>query len=373
MTERGAMSDSGTETDTSGEIAGAGAGAGGNARSNGRPNVAPRRAGEALLRWARRQARNLAPFATLVLMVLFFSATTDSFLNLVNLRNILAQVATLAVVSTGVTFVLLCGEIDLSIAAVAMLTGVTSSVLFGVAGLSQVVAIGGGLAAAAILGLINGFTTTRVGLPSFVATLASMQIASGLAQYVTRGNILYTIPPALKAAGGAYLGRREPWRLPVVVLAGTAALALGHVVLRYTRFGRLVYMTGSNREAARLSGIDTRRIVGACLTICAVSAGAAGMLNTGRLGSAQSYGLDDMLLDGVAAVVLGGTSLFGGEGGIKNTVVGLLIFGVLNNGLNQLQLDIFVRLWLRGVILLLALIVNVYALRLRKLATAASP
>jgi len=90
------------------------------------------------------------------------------------------------------------------------------------------------------------------------------------------------------------------------------------------------------------------------------------MLNTGRLGSAQSYGLDDMLLDGVAAVVLGGTSLFGGEGGIKNTVMGLLIFGVLNNGLNQLQLDIFVRLWLRGVILLVALVVNVYAQGLRK-------
>ena len=323
-------------------------------------------AARALSVWARRQARNLAPFITLVLMVVFFTATTDSFLNPVNLRNILAQVATLAVVSTGVTFVLLCGEIDLSIAAVAMMTGVLSSVLFGVAGLPQVIAVSGGVAAAAIVGLLNAFTTTRIGLPSFVATLASMQIASGLAQYVTRGNIVYSIPPSLKYLGGAYIGKRDPWRMPVVVLAGAVALALGHVVLRYTRFGRLVYMTGSNREAARLSGVNTRRVVGACLTICAASAGVAGMLNTGRLGSAQSYGLDDMLLDGVAAVVLGGTSLFGGEGGIKNTVIGLLIFGVLNNGLNQLQLDIFVRLWLRGVILLLALIVNVYALNLRK-------
>jgi ribose transport system permease protein len=242
---------------------------------------------------------------------------------------------------------------------------VISSVLFGVAHLPQVLALGGGLAAAAALGLVNAFTTMRIGLPSFVATLASMQIASGLAQYITRGNILYGIPPSLKYLGGAYIGAREPWRLPVVVVAGAVVLALGHLVLRYTRFGRLVYMTGSNREAARLSGINTRRIVGGCLTICAGLAGVAGMLNTGRLGSAQSYGLDDMLLDGVSAVVLGGTSLFGGEGGIKNTVIGLLIFGVLNNGLNQLQLDIYVRLWLRGVILLVALIVNVYALKLR--------
>lgn len=320
---------------------------------------------ESAARWLRQRARDLAPFVTLVVLVAFFGATTESFLDLVNLRNILMQVATLAVVSTGVTFVLLCGEIDLSIAAVAMMTGVISSILFGVGGVPGPLAVLGGVVAATALGLLNGWTTTRVGLPSFVATLATMQIASGLAQYITKGNIIYTLPPALKYLGGAYLGRREPWRFPVVVLTGMAALAIGHLVLRYTKFGRYVYMTGSNREAARLSGLDTRNIVTACLAICAGSAGLAGMLNTGRLGSAQSYGLDDMLLDSVSAVVLGGTSLFGGQGGIKNTVIGLLIFGVLNNGLNQLQLDIFVRQWVRGVILLAALIINIYALRLR--------
>src|SRR5687767_8498399 len=120
--------------------------------------------------WVRRRARNLAPFVTLVLLLLFFSITTDSFLNFINLRNILAQVATLAIVSTGVTFVLLCGEIDLSIAAVAMMTGVVSSVLFGMASLPQVLAVGGGLVAAALLGSVNAVTTMRIGLPSFVAT-----------------------------------------------------------------------------------------------------------------------------------------------------------------------------------------------------------
>src|SRR5215471_19170408 len=131
--------------------------------------------------YMKRRARDLAPFATLVLLLVFFTATTDSFLNLVNLRNILAQVATLAVVSTGVTFVLLCGEIDLSIASVAMMTGVIASMLFG-SGLPDIVAFAVGLAAATALGLVNGITTTRVGLPSFVATLATMQIASGLSQ-----------------------------------------------------------------------------------------------------------------------------------------------------------------------------------------------
>ncbi len=322
------------------------------------------------LAWAKQRARDLAPFATLVVLVVFFGATTDSFFALVNLRNILAQVATLAVVSTGVTFVLLCAEIDLSIAAVSMMTGVISSVLFGAVGLPGPVALLAGAAAATGMGLLNGWTTTRVGLPSFVATLASMQIASGLAQYITRGNIVYTIPDTLKYLGGDYIGDTDPWRMPVVVLTGVVVLVIGHIVLTYTRFGRYIYMTGSNREAARLSGINTKNVVAGCLAICGLCAGLAGMLNTGRLGSAQSYGLDDMLLDSVSAVVLGGTSLFGGEGGIKNTAMGLLIFGVLNNGLNQLQLDIYLRLWVRGVILLIALVINIYALRSMKSAPA---
>ncbi len=316
--------------------------------------------------WARRRARGLAPFATLVILIAFFGIATDSFFGIVNLRNILAQVATLAVVSTGVTFVLLCAEIDLSIASISMLAGVVASVLFGASGMPGPLAILLGALAGSAMGLLNGLTTTRFGLPSFVATLATMQIASGLAQYITRGNIVYTIPDTLKYLGGEYLGEVDPWRMPVVVLTGAFVLFFGHVVLSYTRFGRYVYMTGSNREAARLTGINTKNIVTACLVISGFCAGLAGMLNTGRLGSAQSYGLDDMLLDSVSAVVLGGTSLFGGEGGIKNTVMGLLIFGVLNNGLNQLQLDIYVRLWVRGVILLIALIINIYALRVRR-------
>jgi ribose transport system permease protein len=320
---------------------------------------------EMMVNWARRRARDLAPFVTLVVLIVFFSVATDSFLNIINFRNILAQVATLAIVSTGITFVLLCGEIDLSIAAVATMTGVVAASLFGQSGMPQEVAVLLGVVAATGLGLLNGWSTTRIGLPSFMATLATMQIATGLGQYITKGTIIYTLAPVLSYLGGEYIGGAEPFRLPVVILTGVAALIVGHFVLTYTKFGRYVYMTGSNREAARLSGINTKNIVAACLTISAFTAGIAGMLNTGRLGSAQGYGLEDMLLDSISAVVLGGTSLFGGEGGVKNTLIGLLIFGVLNNGLNQLQLDIFVRLWARGVILLVALIINIYALRLR--------
>jgi ribose transport system permease protein len=327
----------------------------------------------------RRRMGDLAPFVTLVALFVFFSVATDSFLNVINLRNILAQVSTLAVVATGVTFVLLCGEIDLSVASVGMMTGVVAASLFGKGlRLGDGVLVGGGLEIGGgiiavvcaalfslVIGLINNFGTTRIGLPSFMATLAAQQIALGLAQYFTKGEIIYTLAPVLNFLGGEYIGTTDPARLPVVILVGATVLLIGHFVLTYTKFGRYVYMTGSNREAARLSGINTKVIVGASLMISSFCAGLAGMLNTGRLGSAQGYGLDDMLLDSISAVVLGGTSLFGGEGGIKNTVIGLLIFGILSNGLNQLQLDIYVRLWVRGVILLIALIINVYALKFR--------
>lgn len=327
----------------------------------------------------RRRMGDLAPFVTLVALFVFFSVATDSFLNVINLRNILAQVSTLAVVATGVTFVLLCGEIDLSVASVGMMTGVVAASLFGKGlRLGDGVLVGGGLEIGGgiiavvcaalfslVIGLINNFGTTRIGLPSFMATLAAQQIALGLAQYFTKGEIIYTLAPVLNFLGGEYIGTTDPARLPVVILVGATVLLIGHFVLTYTKFGRYVYMTGSNREAARLSGINTKVIVGASLMISSFCAGLAGMLNTGRLGSAQGYGLDDMLLDSISAVVLGGTSLFGGEGGIKNTLIGLLIFGILSNGLNQLQLDIYVRLWVRGVILLIALIINVYALKFR--------
>jgi ribose transport system permease protein len=316
--------------------------------------------------WSRRHARALTPLLTLMVMVIAFSVSSENFLNLVNLRNIFVQTATLAISATGVTFVLLCAEIDLSIAAVATMTGVVAAYLAGTAGIPGSIAVVLGALAAAAAGLFNGLISTRLNVPSFMVTLATMQIASGLGQHITKGKILYSLPPAVEFLGGAYFGKHEPFRLPVVVLCGVAVLIVGQLTLTYTRFGRYVYMTGSNREAARLSGVNTKTVVTACLAICGVTAGIAGMLNTGRLGSAQGFGMENMLLDSIAAVVLGGTSLFGGEGGIKNTAIGLLIFGVLNNGLNLLQLDIFVRLWMRGIVLLAALLINVYALHLQK-------
>ena len=162
-------------------------------------------------------------------------------------------------------------------------------------------------------------------------------------------------------AGGGQRSAGMPWI--VIVLA--AFLLAGHLVLTYTRFGRYVYMVGGNREAAEYSGVNVKLVLGAVMVISAMCSGVAGMLGVAHFGSAQQNEFDGYLLDAIAAVVVGGTSLFGGRGGIGNTIIGLLILGVLNNGLDHVEIDSFLKILIRGLILLAALIINVYVQRVR--------
>ncbi len=151
-----------------------------------------------------------------------------------------------------------------------------------------------------------------------------------------------------------------------IVVFAAATLLIAHLVLAYTRFGRYVYMVGGNREAAEYSGVNVKAIIATVMIISAVCSGIAGMLGVAYFGSAQQNEFDDYLLDSIAAVVIGGTSLFGGRGGIGNTILGLFVLGVLNNGLDHIDIDSFLKILIRGLILLLALVINVYAQRLRQ-------
>jgi ribose transport system permease protein len=153
-------------------------------------------------------------------------------------------------------------------------------------------------------------------------------------------------------------------------LVALGCMIIGDVILSYTKFGRYVYMTGGNREAAEMSGVNTRMVTMFSLTICGFTAGLAGMLFIGRLHSANPSAGGELLIGTVAAVVLGGTSLFGGEGGIKNTLLGVVIFGILSNGLNLIEgLSIYFKEALQGIILVGALLLNVLALRLERVQT----
>lgn len=318
------------------------------------------------VQWASRRARILAPLLTLLSMVVFFGLVTDVFLTVNNLRNVVSQIGVTAVAATGITFVLLCAEIDLSIASVATLAGVLAAYFwvdtrFGLGAWGIAVA----LLITVLLGLLNGFLVAYVGIPSFMMTLAMLTIGLGFSIWVTQGKPIFQVPDVLRSLGSVgnqFLG------VPVIGWFALGVLLIGELVLGYTRFGRYVYMTGANREAAEMSGIDTRRVVMLCLTISAFTAGMAGMLFVGRLSSANPSAGGDLLISTIAAVVLGGTSLFGGEGGIKNTILGLLIFGVLSNGLNLLpNLDYNFKQALQGIILVAALLLNVAALRLERM------
>jgi ribose transport system permease protein len=314
------------------------------------------------------QLRNIAPFITLIILVGFFSIASPSFLTVDNFSNILNQISVTAVIAVGLTFVILCAEIDLSVASIANATGIIVAFLtaqetyvtIANVPLPGWLAIVIALAGCALLGLVNAVGVTRIGIPSFIMTLAMMQIGAGVCAMLVRGQIAYAVPPLVVTLGSGSIGG-----IPWIVIVAAIMLLAGHLVLTYTRFGRYVYMVGGNREAAEYSGVNVRVIVGAVMVISAVCSGIAGMLGVAYFGSAQQNEFDTFLLDAIAAVVVGGTSLFGGRGGIGNTIIGLFILGVLNNGLDHVNIDSFLKILIRGLILLAALVINVYAQRLR--------
>ncbi len=326
--------------------------------------------------WLRSQLRNIAPFATLAVLVVLFSILAPSFRTMDNLGNILQQISVTGIMAVGLTFVILCAEIDLSVAAVANATGIVvayftmqdASVNIANIPLPGGIAIALALAASLALGLVTAFGMNVIGIPSFIMTLAMLQIGAGVSAMLVRGQIAYNVPSLVATLGSGSLGP-VPW---IIIVAAVILLA-GHIVLTYTRFGRYIYMTGGNREAAEYSGVNTKMIIAAVMVISAVCSGIAGMLGVAHFGSAQQDEFDNYLLDSISAVVVGGTSLFGGQGGIGNTIVGLFVLGVLNNGLDHVRIDSFLKILIRGLILLLALIVNVYAQRMRtKAATTAT-
>ena len=330
--------------------------------------TADRRAPNRGSAFLRSQMRNIAPFATLICLVGFFAIASPSFATLDNLSNILTQISVTGIMAVGLTFVILCGEIDLSVAAVANAVGIVVAyftaqpdyVNIPNVPLPGLMAIVLAIAAAGLFGLVNALGLTLVGIPSFIMTLAMMQIAAGVSALLVRGQIAYAVPNVVTTLGSGNIGG-VPW---IVLLLG-AFLLVAHVTLGYTRFGRYVYMVGGNREAAEYSGVSVRKVLMAVVVISAVCSGVAGMVGVAHFGSAQQNEFDTYLLDSIAAVVVGGTSLFGGRGGIGNTIVGLFVLGVLNNGLDHVQIDSFLKILIRGLILLAALVINVYAQRLR--------
>lgn len=284
-------------------------------------------------------------------VLVFFALTIGDkgFLTVSNLFNIARTTAMIAVISVAMTFVISSGELDLSVGSTAALAALASAMAMQ-AGLGFVGGVAAGLLAGLVVGLINGFFVTVIAIPSFLVTLGMMQLIRGVDMRIT-----YTNPvPVRNETFDAIFGPGTIGVVPTLFLWALLIAAVGHFVLRYTPFGRQVLATGGNREAARYSGINTKRTKVICFIITGMGAALAGMLWTGMMGTARYNFGEGAELAAIAAVILGGTNLFGGKGTIIGTFVGALLIGTINNGLIIMGLDVSEQMMVAGAIIVLA-------------------
>jgi ribose transport system permease protein len=294
--------------------------------------------------------RQYVIFAGFIVVFLVFAVTLEDrgFLGTNNLLNIVRQTATISVMAVGMTYVLATGQIDLSIGSIAGLASVTTAMGIAAFGLPAGILIG--LATGLVVGMINGILTTKVGIPSFLVTLAMLGIARGTAMWITDT----AAQPIRNSTYVFIFGSGDIGPLPVLLLWVLAVGLLGHVGLKRTAFGRQVLATGGNETAARFSGVAVRSIQFRVLTLSGLAGALGGMLYAGRLHSGRFQLGEGDELSVIAAVVLGGTSLFGGMGTVIGSIMGALMIGLINNGLILMGLDFSQQLIARGVIIVLA-------------------
>lgn len=306
----------------------------------------------------RRRARR--PFMTnwrqyiiyigFVCIFAIFAVTLSSqgFLNPNNLLNIVRQSAMIAVMAVAMTFVLAAGEIDLSVGSLAGFSSVVTAMTIRGAGMPA--GIAAGFATGAAVGFFNGLITTRIGIPSFLTTLAMMGISTGLSMWVSNTAAI----PIINRTYAFIFGGGNLGPVPILLVWTLLFGVVGHLVLKKTTFGRRVLATGGNEIAARYSGINTRSIKLRVLMISSMTAAIAGMLYAGRLQTGRyQFGQGDEL-SVIAAAVLGGNSLFGGVGTVAGAIVGALMIGLINNGLILMGLEYSQQLIARGAIIILA-------------------
>ena len=296
-------------------------------------------------------------YLALLILVLFFTATSDVFLTSANLLNVLRQVSIIGICAVGLTFVLLTGGIDLSVGSVIGVSGMTCATLIA-AGFPMPLAVAAALAFGLLAGLLAGFIINEAGIPPLITTLGLMTAFRGVSYIIGGGLPVYGVPDSLKALGQGYIVG-----IPVPVILMGLTLALGHVVLTHTRFGREVYGVGGNEEAARLSGVNVKRLKYKVYALSGTLAAFAGIVLMARVNSGQPKGGEGYELDIITAVVLGGVSIFGGVGRLTGVLAGVLIMGVLANGMILLNIDEYVQWVVKGTVLLAAVALDQFIYR----------
>lgn len=303
----------------------------------------------------------LAAAGALIVVFVILAIASPEFLSADNLFNVGSQTAVVAVIATGMTLVIITAGIDLSVGSVAALSGVVGVMLMASYGFPVILGILSGILVGAIAGLVNGLLVALGGLNPFIATLGMLSVARGLVYISTGAVAVFGAPEAFRLLGQGVLG---PIPIPIVVIIVVAVA--GYVVLSRTKLGRYAYAMGSNPEAARLSGIPIRRYLTSVYVISGALAGLGGMIAASRVNSGQpNYGIG-LELDVIAAAVIGGASLFGGQGTVVGTLIGAFLISLIRNGSVLLDINTFYQQIIIGIVIWVAVFWDQY--RRRKLA-----
>ena len=295
------------------------------------------------------------------LLVIAFSILSDQFLKLDNWANIIQQSSVIAIAAAGATFVIILAGIDLSVGSVVALAGILSAGLMVNNNLPAWGGIAVTLAVGLAVGVFNGISISFLGLSAFIATLSTLAMARGLTLAYSNGQTIFGLPDAYSYSGSGVLFGIS---LPVIITA--VVFVVAHLLLARTVFGHEVYAVGGNREAARLAGINVRRVEVGVYALAGGLSGLAGLVLTGRLTAALPSSAVGLELDVIAAVVIGGASLFGGRGNMIGTFFGVLTIGVLRNGLNLLNVSPFWVQFVQGAVIFVAVLLDALAQRQRR-------
>lgn len=284
-----------------------------------------------------------------IILCAIFACATDSFLTLSNITDVIRTNSINGLLAVGLTYVILSGGIDLSVEATVCLAGLVAGYLSP----APVVAVVAGVGVGALVGLFNGIVLEKSGVQPFIFTLAMSRLLRGVVLAITKGKNYYTIDSSFTA-----IVRSKLLGVPTLIILFVIIVVITYFALNRARYGRYIYAVGSNEEAARLSGIRTHRIKVSAYLIAGILAGLAGVLLTARLAGAETNAADGWSLDAVSAVIIGGTSLRGGRGGILNTLLGIFIIAVLNNGMTLMGIPTNYNQLVKGLLMLIAVLLD---------------
>ena len=287
-----------------------------------------------------------------LLIVLIFSLLSNRFLTLDNFFNVLRQVSTDGIIAMGMTLVIIAGGIDLSVGSVFAFAGTLCCGLIE-NGMNFILAILIALAVSAVFGLINGVLVAKVNMPPFIVTLATMQIIRGIAYLYSQGSPIRAIDNNFNMLGNGYVSV-----VPVPVILFFIVTVIAYLILHRSKLGMYIFAVGGNKNCAVFSGIKTKRVEIKVYVICALCAALSGIIMASRMYSGQPTSGSGIEMDAIAATVLGGAIFSGGSGKITGTVLGILIIGVMTNGLNILNVDSYYQYVLKGLIILFAIYVD---------------